>query len=42
MDNNEPISHHDVEKLNEALARKGVAYLMSATTMLRSYPKATC
>ena len=27
MDNNEPISHHDVEKLNEALARKDIAYL---------------
>ena len=26
MDRNEPIGHHDVEKLNEALARKGVAY----------------
>ena len=26
MDNNEPISHHDVEKLNEALARKDIAY----------------
>ena len=28
MDNNEPISHHDVEKLNEALARKDTAYLI--------------
>ena len=27
MDDNEPIRHHDVEKLSEALARKDVAYL---------------
>ena len=27
MDDNERISHHDVEKLSEALARKDVAYL---------------
>ena len=27
MDRNEPLGHHDVEKLNEALARKDVAFL---------------
>ena len=27
MDKSEPISHHDVERLTEALARKDVAYL---------------
>ena len=27
MDKNQPLSHHDVEKLSEALARKDVAYL---------------
>ena len=31
MDKNEPISHHDVEKLNEALARKDVAFLFIGT-----------
>ena len=43
MDNNEPISHHDVEKLNEALARKEVAYLFigKGAAVLHGFPDTT-
>ena len=43
MDKNEPISHHDVEKLNEALARKDVAYLFigKGAAVLHGFPDTT-
>ena len=43
MDDNEPLSHHDVEKLNEALARKGVAYLFigKGAAVLHGFPDTT-
>ena len=43
MDNNEPISHHDIEKLNEALARKDVAYLFigKGAAVLHGFPDTT-
>ena len=43
MDANQPISHHDVEKLNEALARKDVAYLFigKGAAVLHGFPDTT-
>ena len=43
MEANEPISHHDVEKLNEALARKDVAYLFigKGAAVLHGFPDTT-
>ena len=43
MDKNEPLSHHDVEKLNEALARKDVAYLFigKGAAVLHGFPDTT-
>jgi len=43
MDRNEPIRHHDVEKLNEALARKDIAYLFigKGAAVLHGFPDTT-
>ena len=43
MDNNEALSHHDVEKLNDALARKDVAYLFigKGAAVLHGFPDTT-
>lgn len=43
MDRNEPIGHHDVEKLNEALARKDIAYLFigKGAAVLHGFPDTT-
>ena len=43
MDRNEPIGHHDVEKLNEALARKDVAFLFigKGAAVLHGFPDTT-
>lgn len=43
MDDNERISHHDVEKLSEALARKDVAYLFigKGAAVLHGFPDTT-
>ena len=43
MDKNEPISHHDIEKLNEALARKDVAFLFigKGAAVLHGFPDTT-
>ena len=43
MGKNEPVSHHDVEKLNEALACKDVAYLFigKGAAVLHGFPDTT-
>lgn len=43
MDNTEALSHHDVEKLTEALARKDVAYLFigKGAAVLHGFPDTT-
>ena len=43
MDKNEPLSYHDVEKLNEALARNNVAYLFigKGAAVLHGFPDTT-
>ena len=43
MNNDAPISHHDVETLNEALARKDVAYLFigKGAAVLHGFPDTT-
>ena len=43
MDKNQPLSHHDVERLNEALARNDVAYLFigKGAAVLHGFPDTT-
>ena len=43
MGNDGPVSHHDIEKLDEALARKGVAYLFigKGAAVLHGFPDTT-